>query len=141
VNFQPKDESELKNLLPEAIYNFEVLEASDGVSQKGNDMIKLRVGILSDDYEKVVSSIFDYLLESVAYKLRHFCDAAGLLAKYQAGTLTADDCVGRTGKCKVAIEKDKAGQYADKNIIKDYVCRPAKALQGAAETAKDDLPF
>ena len=149
MNFQPKTESEVSavNLIADGEYDFEVLEAADTVSKQGNDMINLKLGV----FVKVgtMRFVWDYIMPSIEYKLRHFCDSVGLLSKYENGSLTADDCIGRSGRCKVVIEKDKGGFYPDKNKVKDYCLRRAKPLNQATQAGDvaaglppdEDLPF
>ncbi len=144
MNFTPKNENELSNLLPDGEYDFEVIDAQDKKSQKsGADMIMLKIAIWQGD--RISCYLFDYLLESVAFKLRHCCDACGLLDKYQSGSLDATQFIGRTGKAKIIIQKDKTGQYPDKNAIKDYCLRPMKPVnsqqQHNQQPKDDDLPF
>ncbi len=124
MNFTPKTEEELalENLLPAGEYDFEVISAEDARSSKGNDMIKLKLRIFHDESER---QVFDYLMEAVHYKLKHFCDAADLAREYESGVLKASMCNGRAGRLRLAIEKDKTGQYSDKNAVKDYI--PASA--------------
>jgi hypothetical protein len=148
MNFTPKKESELYTLLEKGEYPFTVVESENAVSKNENEMIKLKVAVYTAESENPRCYIFDYLMESLAAKLRHFCDAAGLLVKYEAGTLSAYDCLNKEGTCRVVIQKDKTGQYSDKNAIADYVCRKAKPLQmgGQVNTDEppphtDDLPF
>lgn len=148
MKFTPKSENEItsENLLTPGIYGFEIMEASDEVSKAGNEMIKLTVHVF-DDGEPV--TIFDYLMEKVAYKLRHAAEACGLLADYESGILDAIDFQGKTGRCKVAVQKDKTGQYPDKNGIADYLkpdaaaqTRPASArVKAPAGDIDDDIPF
>lgn len=131
MDFKPKDEKDLNSfdLLPDgSVYDFEVLEATDETSKSGNDMIKLKIGIYTS--EKIGPRIFDYLLEAMEAKLRHFCDSVGLLSEYEQGSLDAYSCRGRSGKCKIGIQPAK-DTYPAKNVIKDYICRPAKALSGS----------
>jgi hypothetical protein len=150
MRFLPKNENELSNVIDAGVYSFEITEASDEVSKAGNEMIKLKVLIYES--EVVATCIFDYLMEKVAYKLRHCCDACGLLDKYDTGELTSMQFIGKTGKCNVAIQKDETGKYPDKNTIKDYVKRElsqavdeAKRVNPVAGegpvNSKDDLPF
>lgn len=143
MNFQPKSEDELQSLLKEDTYEFEVIDAKEKPSKSsGADMIELKLAIWVG--EKIRCYLFDYLMESVAFKLRHCCDACGLLDKYQSGSLDAAMFIGRTGKAKIIIQKDKNGKYPDKNTIKDYCLRPAKSIGGVQvpEQPKDeDLPF
>lgn len=152
MQFTPRSEKEVSqySLIPKGEYDFEVLEAEDCVSKNsGNEQIKLKLGLYVGDKRRLV---WDYLLPALEYKLRHFCDSVGLLAKYENGTLTAEDCVGRSGKCKIDIQRDPGGFYEDKNVVKDYVLRPAKPLkatqekeepkaQEPQEPPQDDLPF
>lgn len=153
MKFQPKTEKEITedNLLQPGVYDFEIVEGNDKTSQKGNDMIELKVCVYGTDGN--ARYVFDYLLESIAYKLRHACDACGLLETYQTGDLTSQDFVGKTGKCKINIQKDKTGQYADKNSIQDYVKRenmnsdmphgkqPPAGLIGEGKPLDDEIPF
>jgi hypothetical protein len=146
MKFQPKTESEIKseNLLEPGVYDFEIMDAADKTSKAGNEMIELKICIYGADGNGVY--IFDYLLESIAYKLRHACDACGLLDKYQTGTLAAADFINKTGKCKVATQKDKTGQYADRNGIADYIkhenlVHDDKPTHSIAADLNDDIPF
>ncbi len=145
MKVQPKTEAEITaaNLIPAGEYMFEVIEATEKTSKNGNDMIALKLSVHADDYAR---GVFDYLvdIESMAYKIRHFADATGLLPQYEAGQLSADDMIGVTGKCKIAQQPEKDG-YPAKNVVKDYVKRPAGAAavkkSATAEVADDDIPF
>ena len=128
MDFTPKSEADLRQPAPAGTYDFEVLEADDDVSKSGNDMIKVVLGVFDPATGNIKWRVFDYLLASMEAKLRHFCDSVGLLSKYENGTLQAGDCRGRSGKAKIIIEIDKEDKYPPKNVAKDYVCRPAKAL-------------
>jgi hypothetical protein len=144
MNVTPFDEKDLpKNLLEKGEYDFEVTESADMVSRNGNEMIKLKIAVWVG--EKVRCYLFDYLLDALPAKLRHACDSFGLLDKYQSGNLKADDFYGRTGKGKIGIKSDSTGQYPDKNIISDYVCRGTKPLQqkNTEQFSNDDsdMPF
>lgn len=145
VNFIPKTEEEIQEsgLVPAEDYDFDVLEAEDTISKKsGNPMIKINIGLYVDG--QVKNRVFDYLLPAMEAKLRHFCDTVGLLSRYEAGQLEATDCLGRSGRVKIGIEKKEG--YAAKNTVKDYICRTAKPLAGdkpvqASATTEDEIPF
>ena len=152
MRFSPKTENEIasENLLAPGVYDFEIKEAVEGVSKSsGNDMITMKVQVFDTDGSYRI--VFDYLLESVAYKLRHCAEACGLLGHYERGELVADDFVGKAGRCKIAIQKDRAGMYADKNGISDYVvgerraasASPARqpAMAGGRGELDDEIPF
>jgi hypothetical protein len=125
MRFNPKSDSELNNygFLDEGIYNFEVTEAKDRVSKNGNDMIEVKLKVWSKEGKEHI--VFDYLLEAMAFKLKHFADTAGLAAKYEAGELSADDCLGKCGKVEIFLQpgnmRPEGGYYPDKNSVKDYV--------------------
>ena len=144
MQFQPKSENDCKgkfNPIPKGEYDFEVLEASDETSKSGNDMIKINLAIWQGD--KVLCRVFDYLLPAMEAKLRHACDACGLLDRYQSGNLQASDFMGRTGKVKIRIKK-ATSEYAEKNEVEDYICRPAKEFgsQNKETTPNEEnLPF
>lgn len=143
MKFQPKTENEIanENLIEPGEYDFEVVAAFDKVSKSGNDMIELKLRVFAER-ERVIN---DFLLEKIAYKLRHFAEATGLLDTYNSGDLIADDCVGKAGRVKIGIQKDKTGAYPDKNTVNDYVVdgtsepKPVRLEQVALKD--DDIPF
>lgn len=152
MRFTPKTEAELNPVLPAGTYQAEIVSAEETVSKSGNEMLKLQVRVFHDEGSVLVT---DYLMESIAYKLRHFCEAAGILDIYERGELTDNDCVGHSVQVKLRIEKDKNGQYPDKNAISDYVVKrpkeesvtagdPTPGQRKAAKEAMadpDELPF
>lgn len=160
MKFTPKSEDELAReaLLPAGVYPFEVLSATDALSKSGNEMVKLKLGVFGPNGEQ--AHVYDYLLEKMAFKLRHFAEATGLLARYEQGELTAFACESQQGYAKIEIE-EQAG-YAPRNVVKDYVkapeAQPAAPSAGFADGARarpaptaktaeaaggfdDDIPF
>ncbi len=140
MQFQPKSEKDVQAamLAPKGDYDFQVLEAQDTVSKTGNAMIKINIGIFRG--EAMSNRVFDYLVPSMEAKLRHFCDTCGILAAYEAGTLSAEDCKGRSGRVRLIIEEDETGKYDPKNVVKDYICRAAKPLATTTAPAPDQIP-
>jgi hypothetical protein len=147
MQFKPKSESELSRVLPEGEYDFEIQFSEDAVSgasskNPGTEMIKLTVALW--DGETRLAVVFDYLLESVAYKLRHASDACGVLAKYESGQIVARDFEGKTGKLKLGIKKDSTGQYPDSNMVKDYICRkeqPKSNINDNSSIKDEKMPW
>lgn len=149
MKFTPKTEKEIaeEKLWPAGEYSFEITEAFDKVSKSGNEMIELKVKVINDDADFIF--VTDYLLESLAYKLRHAAEACGLLSQYEAGSLVGSDFTFKTGTLKLKIQKDKNGQYPDKNVVGDYV-KPerasangvtAPAAAASAPAIDDTIPF
>lgn len=143
MKFQSKSEKEIKemNLLPAGEYDAEIGTAEDQVSQKGNEMIKLDVTVF--DAKGGRHFVFDYLLEAMAFKLRHAAEACGLLGKYETGLLTSDDFIGKGCRVKLKIDVSKDGKYPDKNVIADYVVelREMKNDKTVKEDLGDAIPF
>lgn len=147
MRFTPKTETEIAeaNLLQPGTYDFEVADAKDKTSKAGNEMIELNLKVFDADGD--YRFVRDYLLESIPHKLRHVAYACGLGDKYEAGELTAEDFLDRTGQVKVGIQKDKTGQYADQNSVRDYVlptgnATPARQAQSQPAVIDDDeIPF
>lgn len=131
MRFNPMSEEELarSSLLEAGTYPFEILSASEELSKAGNEMIRLKLNVFGPSGEQV--HIYDYLLEKLAFKLRHFCEATGLLTKYEDGTLSELDCEGKSGFVKIAIEPGNGG-YGPKNTVKDYVVKEKAKANGAA---------
>lgn len=161
VRFSPKTEAEIErdrskfSLWPKGSYDYEITDASDEISSKGNDMIKLTLKVVNDHGDS--RTFYDYLLEAIAHKLRHCAEAANLADEYDRGDLRARDFIGTAGRCIVGIEKGK-GDYQDKNNIVDYEkpapraprqqARPAQAptqrravAATAGEIIDDTIPF
>ena len=144
LKFQPKSEAEVASagLFPAGIYDYEVLAATDKTSKSGNSMIELNVEIF--DKAGHGKRIFDYLVDSEAthYKVRHFAASAGILAKYEAGNISADDVTGCTGQCKVRVQGEKDG-YPPKNAISDYIAtkEAAKEVSAKQPNLSDEIPF
>lgn len=156
MRFQPKSESDIQaerdaamGLWPKGVYDFEIIGAEDRISSKGNEMIELSVRVFNGDGTH--KTVRDFLLESMPHKLRHAAEACGMLADYERGTIAAGRMIGRTGRCRLGVEKDKSGQFPDKNRIEDYDkpavslgARPAPAAQRQAVHAgdlDDEIPF
>jgi hypothetical protein len=144
--FTPRTEEELNamNLLEPGEGIFEILDAIQEVSQNGNNQIKLKLRVLDKNGREGI--IFDYLvnIEFMEYKIRHFCECIGLMEKYNLGGFDANDCLGKSGKLKIGISKDKKGQYPDKNSIVDYLKgSESKTIQKELlkPFADDDIPF
>jgi len=128
----------MDGLLPEGQYEAVVKRAEEKVSKSGNPMIELIVtchGPTGGKYD-----VYDYLLSSDdwAWKVRHFCESAGL--EWAGGTLTDRDCVDRNIRVNLSIKK-QAG-YADKNSVADYLPRPTFAVSSVNRAPEDDdIPF
>lgn len=141
----PISEADAKaaGLWKRGLYDFEVLTAIDTHSKANNEMIEMEVKVYDTEGKGRVFK--DWLVSGehplTAAKVRHFASATGQLPQYEKGELKAFDCVGKTGRCQIAIEKGK-DPYPDKNKIADYAPRVAGApLIASVKDMDDEIPF
>lgn len=157
MKFKPRTQEELlfetaaMSLITPGIYSFEVIEATNKFSKAGNEMIELKLKVWDDNGRERI--IFDYLLESMAHKLRHFCEATDLLSKYEMGVIDDMDCVGKSGLVDLIIQKGTqkldGSYYSDRNSVKDYLIKegfnkpstPKLSIASNGDIIDDDIPF
>lgn len=135
ASFTPKSDSELQNerLLEIAEYDFSIIKAEDKKSKTtGAEMIALTVGVYTGEGDRQ-QWVNDFLVftDKAMFKVSQFCKATGLYGLYKAGNLSARDCHGRVGRCKVGIEPERDG-YPAKNKITSYVI-PKEANAAASD--------
>lgn len=119
MRFVPKSEEELNPLLTPGDYDAEVAKAENAVSKKGNEMIKISLRVFDRGGGTII--LTDYLLESMAKKLKHFCDSAGLMDLYERGELDAEACQGASVVVRLKVKHDETGTYPPQNAVDDYV--------------------
>jgi hypothetical protein len=155
VRFEPKSEEEIKAdqrvVLERGEYDVEVVEAVPHVSsQTQNESIKLTLVAVDSDGRKSFR-ITDYLTPAVSYKLRHFCEACGLMDEYERGELEYGDCRGQTLRAQLRKEQEHWNDKVTgeprsiwKNEIADYVPQGSGASSNrpapAAAPASMSLP-
>lgn len=141
LQFEPKKEEELTALLKVGVGDFKVLKAESKKSKTGNPMIELILEVW--DCEGNKSNIFDYLIlnghDLSLRKIRHFCYSVGLESSYEEGKLNASQCADKFGKLQIGIQKDKNGQYPDKNSVQDYIY--IKKNTTNENKIDDEIPF
>ncbi len=145
MKFSPKTDEDIKRamLLDAGSYDFEVLSAEEKLSKKGNPMIVVKLLVFAGERRREVT---DYLMESMAFKLRHFAFAVGLGKEYESGDLNAENFRGRSGKVVLAVEEQVG--YSPKNVVRDYEvaegmkeAATAAAKPRAAAPVDDEPPF
>lgn len=144
LTYEPKTEEQLERemLFEEGEYDFEITKAEERLSKSGNPMLELKLNVFDENGNKRIIS--DYLLTSSAwmeFKLRHAAFACGLGEQYETGSLGEHDFNGRSGKCKIGIQK-ASGDYPAKNVVQDYiVSENAAPLNGSEPFIDDEIPF
>ena len=145
MNFQPKTEKEIQKenerlllLVRKEPYPATVESAVDKTSKSGNEMIEIKLKVFADDGSHRI--VTDYLMEAMAHKLFHFAEATGNMEKYQAGTLSSDDCEGKELFVKIGIDPAN-GNYAAKNVVKDYSSPQSELRHATQEEPKPSPKF
>ena len=149
MRFTPLTEEELQaaSLVPDGIYDYQVIKSEDAVSKAGNEYIKFTLSVFDNEGKEHL--IFTNL--ALVKLLKHFCDVNGMQNDYMSGVVLAEKCLYKAGgRAVIGIEGEKpnpnGGVYAAKNIVKDYIHDAKGSMQSPAAMkplpdAKDDMPF
>jgi hypothetical protein len=113
-------------LLPDGIYDFEVVEAKPKMSKAGNSMLEMKIKIRHDGKEH---NVFDNLIgtENMTWKTIHFCRTTGLVAQYEADALDERVVLHKRGMCEICSKperpkNDGSGEvWKAKNEVVDYL--------------------
>lgn len=153
MKFTPVTEDiTVPSLLSEGVYEFVIVESENCVSKSGNEMIKIKLLIKHEGHNHF---IYDYLLEAMPYKLRHFAEVTGLFDKYEHGEINDQDSIQKSGHVEIIVQKGKpnpnGGDYPDRNAVKDYLKKslsagtanttPVQSSEKFVSELDDDIPF
>jgi len=125
-------------------YTVEVLNAEETVSQKGSDMIELKLRVQPSG-----ATMFDHLvfMETAFWKIDAFRAATGeSVTPDEEVDIHADDLIGRTGRARLTVEEfngRKRNKIAAWLPPKPAALAPAVATATLAAKPKDDdnIPF
>ena len=139
MEYQPRQDREIRDAmcLQPGIYDFEVAEAAEKVSKKGNDMIELKLRVFTPDGS--TRFVNDWLVpgsDMGDLKLNRFAHATGLQDAYFAGELNGFNCTGATGKVKTTIQTDET--FGDQVHVKNYVVPSEVVYEEVQHTPPDD---
>jgi hypothetical protein len=144
-----KVENEKYGLAPDGTYKFQVKVATKEISKtSGHPMIRLKIAIQSGDD---TNTVIDYLVSTpkMMFKLKHFLDAIGMAHLYSNGNFDPLILVNKVGHAIIGTQKGNpkdngAGNFPDKNIVKDYIkVTPTPIEKPVAKKPElfDDIPF
>jgi hypothetical protein len=149
MSYTPKTEEQLaeETLLPEGIYDFEVIDTDDRPSKKGNEMITLKLCVFDGDGGQ--RHIYDYMAFGNSFgerKFRHAAVACGLLDIYNSGNLQHYTFIGACGKVLLKKQNGTDDFPMPKNVVSDYVERDDSVSESTTpkiskEIIDDDIPF
>ena len=140
-DYDPMTEEEVQKarfqLLDEGEYDAVVDAATHEVSSKGNQMIKLSLSVF--DPNGVIVPVYDYLVftKQMMWKVKHFCDSAGLEKEYMDKKFDALIADRQNVRVKLIVQdgslipadklngKPQGSRYPTKNAVEDYLMRKA----------------
>lgn len=146
TTYTPKSEEQLirEGLIPDGIYDYEVVETDDTPSKKKNPMFTLKLHVYDQDANPRV--ITDYIALGSNFgerKLRHAADGSGIIDIYNSGELVHTDFLGRSGKVSIKTQEGSKEYPDPKNVVHDYIKReeqsPAKTKTVSVDD--DEVPF
>jgi len=123
-------------VLPEITYGTKTIKTEDKNSSSGNPMTVLVQKVYyGEDQFKIIINYHTFATLFTERQARHAAKTLGLPRE----KFSAENCIGKSGKCIVGIEKDKTGEYPNKNKIIEYL---DKTVQVATkEEELDGIPF
>lgn len=149
MKFTPKSKEEALTvgLLPKGNYPFVVLKAEEKISKSNNPMIQVLIKVWDETGREHL--VYDYLMESIEHKLRHFCYSIEQGTMSETGDFDCELVKDKQGLCKIYIQEDKSGQYAPKNAVADYIVpvdngdnlTPTKNKTQNNNEFEDECPF
>lgn len=147
MDFEPLTEEQIEKErnqpLEAGIYDFDCIECVQKESSKGDPMFAIKIKVYGRDRNQ---NVYDYLLASgkMAFKLKHFCDATGLVKQYEKGSLHEFDLLNKSGKVEIVIQAGNEQYPNPKNSVRDYhVGMESKGLEPipAQNFDNDSIPF
>jgi len=146
MKHEPMSDEELakSGLMENGVYDFEVISAEEKTSSKGNAMMEIKLNVF--EHDGTIRNVRDWIMPQMAKKFKHFHNACGMMDKYEAGNLEANDVIGKTGKCVIKSEPytNKDGLEVFSNKVDDYVKRDnLEAYNKASSKVEldDEIPF
>lgn len=143
MKFNVLGEEEMKKQISKFIEgecDFEVTQAIEKKSSKGNDMIELHLRCTDNNGKSV--TVYDYITcVNMEWKIKLFCDSIGKPEYYTQGEIDAKWVEGMTGRAEVYLQEDKTGQFKPKYVVKNYLKDEQTQAQKELIAANDDIPF
>lgn len=138
-----EDLNKKKPTIAEGLADFEVVAASEKISNKGDPYISMQLKCVDKNGKE--GTVFTMLMGTSAWswKIRRFCECVGQAEMYETGNIDSFFCVGKTGQCNLKLDKpnNKGEIYmgvADYISVKDKKYEP-KPVEHAM--SNDDIPF
>jgi len=130
------------DLLPKGEYEFSVLEIAEKFSKAGNEMLEVKLHLSSGNETRTIRD-WIVMMDSMAFKFKHFCEALGFLKEYEKGEIDLKALIGRHGKLLLDIQQGNprptGGYFPDRNFVQDYI--KTEMSTELKEIFDKDIPF
>src|SRR5580658_7361799 len=93
ISAEEADAQSVGDPWPAGEYDFTVHEASEAVSNSGNEQTKLVLHVYNRAGQQ--RTVFDYLVNTAKsqWKIRHFAEAVGMVRQYETGDMPTHQMV------------------------------------------------
>jgi len=111
-------------LLPAGEYEARVVGVSNKPSNSGAEMITLTLQIINENGKSFL--VIDRFVASMELKVLSAAQAFGLMEKYNAQDIDAEDFSGKAAIAAIEIE-EASGKYPAKNVVAYYLSNKGEA--------------
>lgn len=140
MKYDPKSAS---SLIPDGEYDAEIATAEEARSKSGKEMLKLTVKVWAGGGGP--RTVFDYVVNpETLWRLKQIAGAVGKNDLFDSGEMGPREIQGESVRVAIKTQKDKKGQFEDKNVIARYLPAAAGVTQDESRRpamGDDDIPF
>ena len=113
--------AELRKPLAEGVATFTVKNATEGVSNSGNEKITLELSVI--DCTGREGTLYDWLpiKKEMLFKLKHFMASIGRGHEWDNGELNVFSLRNATGSCTLKLKESKDPRYGKQIRVTDYI--------------------
>lgn len=122
--------------LPDGEYEAVIMEAKEGCSKAGNDMVIITWRVYGNGGGVV--EINDYIVDSQPWKLKRIAKAVGCLDSFETGHFNPDEYENKSATLTLSTKED---DYGPKNEIKSYATLQRTKRANANDITDDDIKF
>ncbi len=123
MRFDPTAKEEPKSkefdTWPDGVYEAVVMEAEECVSSNNKPQVKVTLDVF-DDANGRKQKVWDYISQSLVWKIEQFMNACGLADEFMNGDLNPAAAIGKNIRVKLQTQPASNG-YKAKNTVKQYV--------------------
>lgn len=148
MQFTPVSEEDLDKMNPSFEYgnnDFQIKEAVNAVSKKGNDMIVLDLKLWDKNGSSRMAKCWLVFTDKMMWKIKNFCAAIEKPEWYEKGNIPEDELTDMSGSCFTSSEEyeNKEGKKRLRANVEDFIpySKDDKKENKKDEFFDDDIAF